>query len=208
VRAVGSEPVELLLRAGDGVGREPGTHGEDRPGVHGPSVPWQSRHDGLAAARRARDQSQTGAAADAVDGSGSGVSEAAIVGRRSRPPGLSVSASERVDRARGPGVEHGYHVYSAAERVHVPDGGDGLVQPLRAVVAAVEHAGRGVLSGGAGGGIEPRQARGVQYGPGGSVHVVVIHDSGGVVGREGEHGRPGSMPGQRVRGAFVADGEV
>ena len=41
------------------------------------------------------------------------------------------------------GLEFGHHLCADEARVHVPDGGDRLVQPLRAVVAAVEHAGRG-----------------------------------------------------------------
>ena len=57
-----------------------------------------------------------------------------------------------IERAE-PGLEHGHHVCSAAEWLHVPDGGHRLVQPLRAVLAVVEHAGRGVLPGGAGGGL-------------------------------------------------------
>jgi len=151
MRAVGPESVELLLRAGDRERGEPGADGVDRPRVHGPSVPGQSRHAGLAPARGARGQSQTGAAADASDGSGSGVSEAAFVGQRRGTQGVSVPAAERGDRACEPGVEHGYHVYSHAKRVHVPDGGDRLVQSVCLVVAAVEHAGCGVLSGSVGG---------------------------------------------------------
>jgi len=52
-------------------------------------------------------------------------------------------------------VEHGYHVYSDAQRVHVPDGSDRLAQSVCAVVAAVEHLGYGVLCGSVGGGLEP-----------------------------------------------------
>ena len=40
------------------------------------------------------------------------------------------------------GLEFGHHLRADAAGVHVPDGGDRLVQPVRAVVAAVEYAGR------------------------------------------------------------------
>src|SRR5947207_3004183 len=83
------------------------------------------------------------------------VSQAAVVGARRGAQGLSVPAPQRDHRAGQPGVEHGYHVYSDAGEVHVPDGGDRLAQPLRAVVAAVEHAGGGVLPGGLERGLEP-----------------------------------------------------
>jgi HTH-like domain len=43
------------------------------------------------------------------------------------PQGLSVSASERDDRPGGPGVEHGYHLYSLGFGIHVPGGGHRLV---------------------------------------------------------------------------------
>ena len=36
----------------------------------------------------------------------------------------------------------------------------------------------------------------------------VVHEPGGSSGGQGEHGWPRSLPGQRVRGALVADGEV
>ena len=46
-----------------------------------------------------------------------------------------------------------------AERVHVPGGDHRLVQPLRDRLAAVEHAGRVVLPGDAGGGVEVGASR-------------------------------------------------
>ena len=58
------------------------------------------------------------------------------------------------DRAAGPGLEHGHHLRADGGGVHVPGGGDRLVQPVRAGLAAVEHAGRVVLPGDAGGGVE------------------------------------------------------
>ena len=58
---------------------------------------------------------------------------------------LPVFAAGCGDDAAGPGVERGHHLRAAAARVLVPGGGDGLVQPLRAGVAVVEHAGGQLL---------------------------------------------------------------
>ena len=53
-----------------------------------------------------------------------------------------------------------------AQWVHVPGSDHRLVQPLRPGVASVEHAGRFLLPGHAGGGVEPGPAGGVQHRPG------------------------------------------
>ena len=55
---------------------------------------------------------------------------------------LPVFAAESGDHATQPGVVQRHHVRAHAARLLVPDGGDGLVQPLRAGVAIVEHVGR------------------------------------------------------------------
>ena len=51
-------------------------------------------------------------------------------------------------------------------------------------------------------------AGGVQHRPGGAVHGRGVDGSAGVGGGGGEHGRQGPVPGQRVRGAAVAEREV
>ena len=71
-----------------------------------------------------------------------------------RAPDLPVFAAEREHRAARPGVEHGHHLRAAGRGVHVPGGDHRLVQPLCHRLAAVEHAGRLVLPGDAGGGVE------------------------------------------------------
>jgi putative transposase len=47
-----------------------------------------------------------------------------------------------------------------------------------------------------------------EHGPGGAVHGAGVDEPAGVGGGGGEHGRSGSLPGQRVRGAAMAVGEV
>ena len=64
--------------------------------------------------------------------------------------GLPVPAPRPGVDPGGRGLEFGYHLCADEAGVHVPDGGDRLVQPVRALVAAVEYDGRGVLPGGAG----------------------------------------------------------
>ena len=63
-----------------------------------------------------------------------------------------------------------YHLRSDAARLPVPDGGDGLVQSVCAVMETVEQHGCGVLSGGAGGGAASRTTGDLQHGPRVAVH--------------------------------------
>ena len=145
-----------------------------------------------------------------LDGSGSGVSQAAIcrsAARDTRCMPFLLLRNVAIERAER-GVEHGYHVYSHAKWVHVPDGGDRLVQPICVVVAAVEHAGCGVLPGGVGGGAWPRLPEVFNTDQGVQFTSASFTSRLGVGGGQGEHGRQGPLPGQRVRGAIVADGEV
>ena len=79
---------------------------------------------------------------------------------------LPVFAAGCADCSSQPGVEHRYHVRADAARLFVPDGGAGLVQPLRAGLGAVEHAGRHVLPVGVRRGAAAGDARGVQHRPG------------------------------------------
>ena len=71
-------------------------------------------------------------------------------GRRAQD--LPVFTAECGGHAARPGVVQRHHVRAAAARVLVPGGGAGLVQPVRAELAAVEHAGGELLLRGAGGG--------------------------------------------------------
>ena len=58
---------------------------------------------------------------------------------------LSLSAAGREGREGESGLEHGHHVHPDGLGVHVPGGGDRLVQPVRDRLEAVEHARRVVL---------------------------------------------------------------
>ena len=73
---------------------------------------------------------------------------------REGAPDLPVPAPGREGREEGSGLEHRHHVRADALGVHVPGGGDRLVQPVRDRLAAVEHARRVVLPGDARRGLE------------------------------------------------------
>ncbi len=83
---------------------------------------------------------------------------------------LPVFAAECGDRAAESRLEHRHHVHPHAGRFRVPDGGHGLVQPARPVVAVVEHLGRSVLHRGLGGSLAGKRAGDFQYGSRSAVH--------------------------------------
>ena len=65
------------------------------------------------------------------------------------------------------GVGRGHHLPTHGPWVPLPGGGNGLAQPVRAGLAAVQHPGGRLLRRGAGGGPGPGTAGGVQHRPGG-----------------------------------------
>ena len=120
---------------------------------------------------------------------------------------LPVPAAGREDRAAGSGLEHRHHLRADGRRVHVPGGGDRLVQPIRDRLAAVEHARRVVLPGDAGGGLEAGKPevfntdQGVQFTA--EAFAGCLERAGVAVSMDG-----GGVPGQRVRGAAVEEREI
>src|SRR5262249_34999560 len=72
--------------------------------------------------------------------------------------------------AARPGLEHGHHLRAVGPRLHVPGGDPRLVQPVRDRLAAVEHAGRFLLPGHAGRGVEQGPARRVEHEPRGAAN--------------------------------------
>ena len=78
---------------------------------------------------------QTGAAADAADGSGGDLSKAEHQSGPSGSQGVSLPAARSEHRAGEPSVVRGHYLYSDGARVCLPGRGDGLVQPAGSVVA-------------------------------------------------------------------------
>ena len=64
---------------------------------------------------------------------------------RARPQGLSVSAARSDGRATEPGVGDVHHLHPDGARLRLPDRGARLVQPPRAVVAAIDNHGCRIL---------------------------------------------------------------
>ncbi len=168
---VGCAAQHGVLRAVRSEGVGSGGDAAARRAVHGDAVLRGRADDGLSAAGRDSDRSQSGASAAAADGSGGALSEAsAECAGRSGASDLPVFAAGSADRASQPGVVGGHHVHPPVAGVRVPGGDPGLVQPLRAVVVAVDHPGRVVLRPGPAGGVADRHAGDLQHGPGQPVH--------------------------------------
>ena len=118
----------------------------------------------------------------AAHGIGGGWSQAANDARGQGTQDLPVFTAKCGDHAARPGVEHGHHVHHVGGWVRVPDGGAGLVQPVRLGLAVVGDAGRNFLFGGTGRGVGHQPAGDFQYGSGISVHEHCVH---GPIGSEG-----------------------
>ena len=86
-----------------------------------------------------------GPATDASDGPREHGAEAPDEHAGAGPSGLPVSAARARDRAAEPGVGHGYHLHPDGARLRLPGGDHRLVLPPGAGVAAVQHAGHGLL---------------------------------------------------------------
>ena len=136
VRAVGAGAEHVLLSGNRRIGREPGADAADRRAVFADAVLRQPE-----AGRRAGGEPQARAAADAADGHRGDLPQAANDASGGGAQDLPVFAAECGGDAARPGVVQRHHVYPLKTRVFVPRGRDGLVQPLCAQLAAVEHAG-------------------------------------------------------------------
>src|SRR3546814_6306371 len=96
--------------------------------------PDAARH---AAGRRRGDRPRPGGDADAADGDLRTVPAAEHLEAGAGAPDLPVPAARGVGRSAEPGLGDGHHLHSDGPRLRVPGGGDRLVQPAGAVVAAV-----------------------------------------------------------------------
>ena len=108
-----------------------------------------------------------------------------------RAQDLSVSAARLDVDAAQPGVGDGHHLHPDGARLRLPGRRARLVQPPRAVVAAVDHPGSGLLRRDARGGAGPsRQAGHLQHRPGQPVHrrgfTGVLIDDGIAISMDGK----------------------
>src|SRR5574337_1526913 len=144
----GPGTLDLLLRTGARTGRESGVDAADRCTVLATAVLRGTPDDRLAAAIGPCGHPQAGGAADADDGVTRGTAGPADEPPAARASGVSLSAAGAGGGAAKSRVVRGHHVRPDATRVPLPGRGAGLVQPLRAGVGALQHAGRVVLPGG------------------------------------------------------------
>src|SRR5512135_1763558 len=135
MRTPGPQSIELLSRTGRRVGGEPALDAADRPAVPFDPVLRQPTDDGVFGAFRGDGQSQAGPAAHGENGPGGAVSQAADDHRSAGRAGLPLLAPRSGADPRRRGLEFGYHLCAYEAWLHVPDCGDRLVQPVRAVVA-------------------------------------------------------------------------
>src|SRR5665213_2880745 len=208
MRTPGTQSLDLLSPTGRRVGGEPTADAADRPAVPRDPVLRQSADDGVPGAFGRDGQSQADPAAYDVDGPGGAAPETADHHRVAGRTGLSLPAPRPGVDAYQRGLEFGHYLCSNEAWFHVPDCGDRLVQPIRAVLAAVEHDGGTVLPGGVGGGAGPGPSGDLQHRPGLAVHVAGIHRPPGGGRDRGEPGRSGACAGQRVRGAIMEERKI
>src|SRR3546814_5411394 len=128
-----------VLSAATGAGgrsRGDAAAGRAAPGGAVRGQPDAARH---AAGRRRGDRPRPGGDADAADGDLRTVPAAEHLEAGAGAPDLPVPAARGVGRSAEPGLGDGHHLHSDGPRLRVPGGGDRLVQPAGAVVAAVDH---------------------------------------------------------------------
>src|SRR5215467_12103696 len=134
--------LHVLLPAAAGERGEPTSAAQTRRAVHGVPVLRQPSHG-----RHAGSQSQANPAAHADSGNRSSLSETQLESPGAGARGLSVLVARRCNRTAQPSLEHRYYLCSDAGWLPLPGGRDGLVQPLRTELGAVQHDGDRVLSG-------------------------------------------------------------
>src|SRR5579863_5022779 len=203
VRTAGSAALDLLLRAPAGERGELAPDAKAGPVVHEAPV-FRQPQDG----RRVRRGSPSCPATDAHLGNRSALPQAVSEPPGSRPPDLSIPAARRSDRAAQPRLEHRYYLHSDARRLSVPGGGNGLVQPLRAELGAVQHHGDRLLLGRTRRRVPLRPARNLELRSGLAVHRGRLPGSAQAARHPDQHGWPRSRTRQRFHRTAVALAQV
>ena len=201
--------VFALLRAEGRERRDAGADASDRRAVPEVSVLRLPPDGSPSSPRGGADRAPPGGSADAPSGSSGGLSGAADQRSAPRAPGLPLSAAGSGDRAGEPCLVRRHHLHPGAARLPLPGGDHGLGEPLCAGLAAVEHAGRGLLHGRAGGGPgRVWHAGDLQHRPGQPVHRLRLHRP--PAGGRHPHldGRPRPVHGQHLHRAAVALAQI
>jgi len=209
MRFGGPAQVELLLRAGRQrkLGKSE-VDADNRQDLSASSVLRIAAYDRRIDRARLAGQREADCAVDAADGIAGGSARTPYQSASSATSDLSVFAPRNGDSCSECGVVRGYYVYSDAVRLPLSDGGDGLVQPVCSGLGAVEFLGDGLLPAGSGKGVANGQTGHFQYRSGSTVHERGIHRQVDNGRHSDQHGRPGTRPGQSVRGTALAFGQV
>ena len=172
------------------------------------AVVRESADDGVAGSAGLCGESQAGATTDATDGFGGDLSQASNDGCCNGASEIPLFIAGSCGHAAQRSVGGGHHVHSDVDGIHVPGGGDRLVQPVRVVVAIVEQPGGKFLCGRVKRGVVTSASDDLQYRPGGSIHESFVHKPVGGGRGEHQHGRQRSSVGQRVCRTVVVEPEV
>src|SRR5579872_2963210 len=156
----------------------------------------------------AEGQPQAHPAADAYSGYRSSLSETELEPSGSRSRDLPLPAARCLDRAAQPRLEHRYYLYSDARRLSLPGGRDGLVQPLRAELGTVEHAGNQLLPRRAGRRVPLRPTGNLELRSGLAVHLGGLPGTTEEAWDRDQHGWPRPRHRQRVYRTTVAFAQV
>lgn len=210
VRVGGPVPQRLLLRAQSGDAGESGP--DAAAGRAPPEAPglWEPTANRMAAAGGAGAEPQAGGAVAADHGHRGHLPAAFTEPSPGRASDLSVSVGRLGNHGSGPGVVCGHHLCAHGLWLHVSGGGDGLVEPLRAGLGAVQQPGGGVLCAGlaGGAGARPLGAVDLQQRPGHAVHQRAVPGGGGVSRDGSEHGRAWALDGQPLHRTALAERQV
>lgn len=210
MRTAGDQPQRLLLRTLSGKCGEPAFDEADRRAAFAASDVWASAPDSSVATGRCSDQPKAGGTVDEGHGHRGHLSQAGHKPGSAGTRDLPVFIEEQVHYGSRPGMVRGHHLHPHEARVHVSDGGDGLVEPVRAGVGVEQHAGGGVLRAGMADGAGPGKstAAHLQHGPGSAVHLRRLCRGGGASRGAGEHGRSRAVDGQPFYRTAVAEPQV
>ena len=200
--------IELLLSGAWGERREPAPDAPAGRTVPAHALLRNPAHDSMASRSEMQRQPQTGRKADAANGPGSHLSQAAIVRSWARRSHLSVSSAEPGDHQGQSGLEYRYNLHPSAARLCIPRSHHGLVQPLCPELGTVRNDGDGLLHIGPGLGSGQRLPGYLQHGPGRTVYQPCIYRAPGATRHPGEHGRPRPLSRQRLCRATVAHSEI
>lgn len=206
---LGTQPQRPILCAEGIAGGGPRSDEANRRAIHTQTVLRFPADGGRTPAAGVGGQPKAGAAADAGDGVGGRVSQAAPISKQPPAQGISLSFARGCDYASRSSVEHGYHLHPVAFGFFVSGRDPGLVQPLCPVLAFVEHAGQWVLPGGVGRGAGRKTApRVFQQRPRGAIYQSGIFRQAGASGNPGQHGWARAGVRQHFYRTILAEPEI